>query len=340
MRYTIILLMLLVVSCAEQPSKELNVRPVKVTVAKRAEYIEKDFAGMATPDEAVNLAFKVSGQILHKPVSSGDMVSRDELLAELDPRDFELRENADRSSLEQAKSKLDRMERLIKHEAVSRQEYESAKALYAQAKATYENSKELLAQTKIYAPFKAVVEKSYAEEYERVQAGQTIFKVVNPQTTTVEFTLPESSLHIIQNPTTKFRVEFDNYKGVIFNAVLDSYARTTSDASGFPVALTLNAGEALKYNISPGLSCTITVISEDNNKGAILLPLSAIYAPTQGGNYVWVVDSNDRVQRHVVTLGSLYGANYIIVNDGVESGDRVVTAGVYQLQQGDKIKIE
>ena len=45
---------------------------------------------MATPDDAVNLAFKVAGQVLDVPVSQGAGVKKGELLAELDPRDIEL----------------------------------------------------------------------------------------------------------------------------------------------------------------------------------------------------------------------------------------------------------
>ena len=63
------------------------------------DYIERDFAGMATADDAVNLAFKISGQILSVDVSKGDYVKKGELLARLDPRDVELQKAADRQGL-------------------------------------------------------------------------------------------------------------------------------------------------------------------------------------------------------------------------------------------------
>lgn len=67
-----------------QPAPE-TVRPVKVVTASGAGVIDKDFAGMATPDDAVNLAFKLSGQVLDVPVSQGENVKKGALLAELDP---------------------------------------------------------------------------------------------------------------------------------------------------------------------------------------------------------------------------------------------------------------
>mgnify|MGYP000623726949 CR=1 FL=1 len=45
---------------------------------------------LATPDDAVNLAFKLSGQVLDVPVSQGENVKKGALLAELDPRDIQI----------------------------------------------------------------------------------------------------------------------------------------------------------------------------------------------------------------------------------------------------------
>lgn len=325
--------------CSHRQQPTRAVRPVKVVVASRAGFIDKDFAGMATPDDAVNLAFKVPGQVLDIPVSEGQSVAKGTLLAELDPRDIQLQVSADRSAFEQARAQFARMERLLQHEAVSRQEYEAARTRYAQAQSAYENTLDLLKETKLRAPFASVVERKYVDNYERVQAGQTVIRVVNPITTTVKFTLPESALHLLDSDSTTFRVEFDNYRGVRFTARLKEYVKTSSDASGFPVTLTLTDVDPARYRISPGMSCIVTMHSADPMADAVSLPISAIYAPAAGGDYVWIVGAEDRVERRSVTLGELYGRDRVIVKSGVEPGDRVVTAGVYQLQAGDRVRV-
>lgn len=339
MKPLLLLSVLLVAACSNQPQSQSKIRPVKSVVAKQASYLERDFAGMSTPDDEVNLAFKVAGQILDIPISDGELVRKGQLLAEIDPRDLELQVSADRSSYEQAESQLNRTKRLLDRDAVSRQEWERAKTTYDKALSVYENSKNLLEQTILRAPFEAVVESTYATSFERVQAGQKIVRIVLPESTTVQFTIPENTLSALKDSTTHFSVEFDNFRGVEFDAHLDSYAVSTSDASGFPVTLTIVNPSPSTYRIAPGYSCRITMSIEDSNKGAISLPLSAIYAPAAGGEYVWVVDSQNRVEKRSVTLGEIYGSNRVIVNSGVKSGDRVVTAGVYQLQEGDRVKI-
>lgn len=316
-----------------------SVRPVKVETAVRAGFIDRDFAGLATPDDAVNLAFKLSGQVLDIPVSQGEAVARGQLLAELDPRDVELQVAAQRSAYEEARSQMQRMQRLLQHEAVSRQEAEAAQTRYAQARSSYENATDLLQETGLRAPFAGVIEAAYVDKYERVQSGQTILRLVAPETSTVKFTLPESALDALARPSTHFDVVFDNYRGVVFAARLKDYARTSSDASGFPVSLTLEGVDTARCRISPGMSCTVTMRTADPVADAVSLPLTAVCAPAEGGDYVWIVGDGERVERRAVTLGEPYGRDRVIVDSGVEPGERVVTAGVYQLREGEPVRI-
>lgn len=329
----------LLCGCGRRQPTTGAVRPVKVTTAADATYVDKDFAGMATPDDVVNLAFKLSGQVLDVPVSNGESVKKGQVLAELDPRDVELQVAANRSAYQQASSQLSRIRRLLEHEAVSRQEFEAAQTQYAQARSVYENSMDLLTDTRLRAPFSGVIEQKYVENFERVQAGQSIVRLVNPVTTTVKFTLPESALSQLALPTTRFTVEFDNYRDVEFSAELKDYVKTSSDASGFPVSLRLTGVDTVRYRISPGMSCTITMQVADAIPQAVSLPLTAIYAPAAGGKYVWIVDDDNRVYRHTVTLGQPYGRDRVLIESGVAPGDRVVTAGVYRLQEGEQVRI-
>lgn len=104
---------------------------MKVATAAGAGLIDKDFAGMATPDDAVNLAFKVAGQVLDVPVSQGAGREEGGAARRTRPRDIELQVAATRSAFEETRSQQQRMQRLLEHEAVSRQEAEAAATRYA-----------------------------------------------------------------------------------------------------------------------------------------------------------------------------------------------------------------
>ena len=73
---------------------------------------------------------------------------------------------------------------------------------------------------------------------------------------------------------------------------------------------------------------------------AVSLPVTAIYAPAEGGDYVWVVGRDNRVALRAVELGELFGRDRVTVLRGVEPGDRVVTAGVYRLRDGEEVRIQ
>ncbi|MDE5815552.1 MAG: efflux RND transporter periplasmic adaptor subunit [Alistipes sp.] len=325
--------------CRSHRADSPAVRPVKVTTASHSAFIERDFAGMATPDDAVTLAFKVAGQVLDLPVSTGEYVAKGTLLAELNPRDIELQVASDRSAFEQARSQFARMQRLLEHQAVSQQEFEAARTRYTQAQSTYENSLDGLKDTKLRAPFASVVERKYVDTYERVQAGQAVIRVVNPRSTTVQFTVPEQGLELLTADSTRFSVVFDNYRNTTFRAALKEFVKTSSDASGFPVSLRLVNVDTSRYRIAPGMSCIVSMRVADRMPDVVSLPVTAIYAPAEGGDYVWVVGRDARVSLRAVELGELFGRDLVTVLRGVEPGDRVVTAGVYRLREGDEVRI-
>lgn len=337
-----LLLGLLLVGCGEEKHSRQTaerVTTVKTTTAYAVEYQTKDFAGMATADDAVNLAFRIAGQILVVDVSKGDYVELNQMLARLDSRDVELRVAADKSRYERAKSQYERLGRLLAHEAVSQQEYEASLSEYIQAQSTYENTKDLLQDTKLCAPYAGVVERLFVDTYQRVEAGQPILRLVNPISTTVEFTMPERSLSALSDSLTTFIVTFDNIPNRHFAARLHKFAKTASDASGFPVALKIAADESRKYGISPGMTCQITMRVVEGKISEVAIPLTAVYAPSEGGEYVWVVGRDMRVERRAVRLGLPFGRDKVGVESGLSEGEQVVTAGVYRLHDGDKVRV-
>ncbi len=336
---TFLLVSALVTACDYMPDKPVRPRVVRVEVAEYARYVNKDFAGLSTADDATNLAFKIAGQVLAVPVVKGDSVARGALLAVLDPRDVELQVEATRSAFEEARSRLERTKRLLDHDAVSQQEYESAQTLYSQARSAYDNSSDLLKDTRLRAPFSGVVERTYVDAFQRVSAGQTILRLVNPVSTTVGFTIPESGLPQLARKSTVFSVRFDNFRNVEFVAEVKDFARTSSDASGFPVSLRLLGVDSKRYHIIPGMSCTVTMRTLDELPDAVSLPISSIYAPMEGGDYVWVVDLTDVVSLRKVRIGEIFGRDRVLVDSGVKPGERVVTAGVYRLKEGEKVRV-
>lgn len=334
-----LLFLLLAVACSNPTTTKPQPRPVKVAVASALTITSREFAALTTADDAVNLAFKLSGKVVDIPVAKGQFVARGELLAQLDSRDVELQVSADKAAYTEAQSRLERARRLLSHDAISLQEVESLESSAAQALTAYKNSLDMLADTRIVAPFAGVVERTYVDAWQRVQSGETVVRLVNPISTTVGFTAPENLVAELSKPSTKFSVRFEAFPNTTFTALIKSFARTSSDALGFPVSLRLIDVDKERYAISPGMTCTVTVTLPEQDGDAVVVPLTAIYAPQWGGEYVWVVDANSRVELRGVSIGEPVGDSGVAILHGLRDGERVVVAGVYQLRELQRVTI-
>lgn len=341
MRYTLLtfLLFALVACRGGEKQPDAIVQPVKCVVAKPLHTITRDFAALSTADDAVNLAFKLSGRVVDVPIAKGMSVGEGMVLARLDSRDEELQLSATKAAYDEALSRLRRAERLLEHDAISEQEVESLQNAVAQALVAYENAEQTLQETRITAPFSGVVEYVAVDAYQRVTSGETILRLVKPESSSVGFTAPESLVPVLSLPTTRFRVLFDAYPDTYFDATIKSYARTSSDALGFPVSLRLTDVDRSRYAISPGMTCIAIVSVSESDKGAVALPLSAIYAPVGSYDSVWVVGDDNRVERRRVTLNGLSGSSDVVVSEGVDVGERIVVAGVYKLTEGEEVRV-
>ncbi len=87
------------------------------------------------------------------------------------------------------------------------------------------------------------------------------------------------------------------------------------------------------------MTCIATVSIVENDNEAVAVPLTAIYAPVGGDDYVWVVDGNNIVEKRRVVLGELTGEDSVVIESGLKSGERVVSAGVYHLSNGEKVTL-
>lgn len=337
-RFIIGLLLLSSCSTTITPTEEVA-QSVKCTTVKYTDIESRNFAALTTADDAVNLAFKISGRVVDIPVAKGQLVRRGELLAELDKRDVELQMKAAKATYTEALQRLERGQRLIEHNAISKQEVEALESSAEQAKSAYDNSVDLLKDTRIVAPFDGIIERTYVDTYERVNSGQTIVRLVNPVSTTVGFTAPENLVSVLDRPTTRFEVIFDAYPDVKFSAKIKSFARTSSDALGFPVSLRLVGIDNAKYKISPGMTCIAEVITPEKNSHTAVVPLTAIYAPISGQDYVWIVNNESRVELRKVKIGTLNGSDSVELIDGVTEGEKIVTAGVYKLHENQLVRI-
>lgn len=335
---------LLLTACGQKKEDNVNVvRPVKTAVVESRTEIRKDFSGIVEAVNYVKLAFRVSGQIINLPVVEGQRVKKGELIAAIDPRDLALQYAADKAAYETAAAQVERNKRLLARQAISVQEYEISMANYQKAKSAFELSNNNMRDTRLTAPFEGSIEKRLVENYQRVNSGEGIVQLVNTQKLRIKFTIPDAYLPLLRAKGQRFRVEFDTYRGHIFNAKLEEYLDVSTDGTGIPVTITIDdpAFDHALYEVKPGFTCSIRFSADVGpylEDHMTVVPLTAVFGESNGKQtYVWVLNGN-KVNRRQVTVYSPTGDAQAFISSGLKAGETIITAGVHQLVEGETVK--
>ena len=322
-------------------------------IEKTEEFIEK-FRYKPTKSNQVQSRIKQLERLERLEVEEEDLATLNikfppaprsgQIVAEIDPLDFKWEYEAKKASFQTAEAQLQRAKKLLSKQAISKQEYESTEASYSNAKAAFEYAQNTLNQTKLRAPFDGFIQKKYVENYQKVQAGQGIVCLINPNKLQVVFTMPESNINYFSSPYSVY-VEFDNYKGVRFKAKVKEYVEASPDGSGVPVYLYIDDPNfnLEKYKVAVGFSCRVilNVDSESFTQGAVLVPLAAVVADDANSDkYVLVYNGqSQKVERRKITESMLIGKDGVIVTDGLRPGEQVVSAGATRLVDGQQVKV-
>jgi membrane fusion protein, multidrug efflux system len=339
----IIFLTLLISGCSgKEENRKAVIRPVKVITAESNSLVSKNFSGIVISGQFSNLTFKIPGTIIKFNVEEGSKIRKGTVIAELDPRDYELQRSADEAAYLTSKSNLERNRRLLTRQAISKQDMEVSEANFVKSKAAYENSMNMLADSRLIAPFNGFIELRYVENYQKVQPGEPVVKLVDPTILNVKFTIPERNVNLIsmvEEITVRFEVDRQN----VYKARIKEYVSASPDGSGIPVTLVIDdpSFEPQALNISPGFSCLINIRVNNTTETGIILPLSAVFQKNQPAQKaVWIYDaSSGTVSSRNVTLGNLSGRDQILVTSGIKEGEKVVVAGVHMITNGQQVSL-
>lgn len=331
------------ISCGgKKESYQEIARPVRVVKVESLGAMQKMYTGVVSAEEYSKLAFKVSGPLIEMNVDAGQKVKKGTVIAAVDPLDYNLQFEANRAAYITAKSQLDRNKKLLEMQAISKQEYEIAEANFVKAKSAYETSQNTLADTKLKAPFDGFVEQKYVENYQKVQPGESIIKLVNPDKLEVSFILPETNVRLTREAM-QVAVEFDTYKGKWFKAKVKEFVDASPDGSGIPVRLAIvdTAFRRDIYNIYPGFSCKVMLSIDNTNKDGYSVPLSALFKDLKTDETsVWLYNEADgTVRRQPVGTEQLFGTDKVQIISGLKADDVIVVAGVNYITDGQKVAV-
>lgn len=329
---------------------------VSVAAVRRADIrVWLNALGTVTPRNLVSVRARVDGTLLRVNFSEGQMVKMGELLAEIDPRPFQIQLDQakgqlvrDTALLDNAGLDLARYQDLLGKDAIARQQVETQKALVRQYQGTVESDRSQVANarlqlefTRVVAPASGRIGLRLVDPGNQVRASDAngLATIAQLQPTTVVFAVPEANLPAINRrlaaheaiPVEAWDREQKNH---LANGRLLTTDNQIDPATG---TIRIKAGFANRDNaLFPNQFVNVRLLL-DTLTQVVAIPSAAIQRGDKG-SFVYRVDAGGKVAMVPVAPGAVDG-EWVAVSGAIEAGDKVVVDGADKLRDGAKAEI-
>lgn len=347
-RFTPLLMLIPLAGCDDKSAMAPDIRPVRaITVQPGASTELPTLTGEIKARYESDLAFRIDGKIIERPVDVGSMVRKGDLLARLDPqpRQQDLQAAKADALAAQAilvKNRADeaRQVELLKDGYTPRAVYDSAVANLRSSQSQVESTAARLKQaednlgyTRLTADADGVVTRVSADAGTVVGPGQAVIRLAQPGQREAAFNVSEAILDgAPRNQPVTVTLMSDSrirVQGTVryVSPQADPATRTYEVRIALP-----DAPPAMR------LGATVTGSLSLDLNGVLALPGSAL-VQQDGKPAVWVVDP----KTYTISLKPIsidrYSGDSVVLSGGLAKGDIVVTAGVQKLIAGQTVRL-
>jgi RND family efflux transporter MFP subunit len=341
------LVVCLAAGCGRQDEVETPpvVRPIKMTeIGEPASSQRREYPGRIAASLEAEVSFEIPGRIVNFPVKEGDLVSKGEPLASLDPSDYEAQVTAARADLRAAEADYERFRELLEKSAVSEREFQTRERNFEVAKSRLQIVEKSLADTELSAPFEGRVARKMVDTWQNVQAKQPVVLLQDDSVLEIRIDVPEADL-ALSDPTkppsevrglvtiTAFPEHFISAKLTELSTAADPVTRT------FAATFSFESPDDLR--ILSGMTAQVTVLPDQGERpegSAYAVPVESAATGDDGRAFVWKIDPGTmQASRLPVELGEFRGKQ-VLIESGVAPGDLIAASGVHHLREGMKVR--
>lgn len=303
------------------------------------------FAGVTQAKNRAVLSFAVPARVLDRQIESGSKVVKGQALARLDDRGFTnavTLAHATFSELEtqltQARRDRTRIERLAASDVVPVAELEKAttrqtalESSLEAAAARLKESRRLLDEVVLRAPFRGTVTKVYIQPGEWAVPGQPAIELIGDDAIELLVQVPETMLDRV-SPGLAVQVQLPFADNRLVPGRISSIAKAALAAGRlFPLKVEL----ADEPGVVAGL--TAQLIIDLSTQGVLTVPLAAVVNPGASQPYLFIYDRG-KVSQRTIAIGGIIG-DRIVVSGPLREGNKVVLSGQSQLIDGQHVEV-
>lgn len=311
--------------------------------------------GTVTAANTVTVRSRVEGQLMALHFTEGEQVAAGTLLAEIDPRPYQVALTQaqgqlarDQATLANARRDLSRYEKLAKTSLVSQQDLDTQRTLVSETLGTLKadegnvaSAQLNLTYSRITAPIAGRVGLRKVDTGNYISAGDTDGLVVITQTHPIDvvFSVAENNISQIlkaQKSGQPLVVEaWDRSNTTLLTQgtllSLDNQIDTTTGTIKLKARFS-NEDDTLFPN-----QFVNARLKADTLQNAVTIPTAALQMSNEG-HFVWVVNSENKVSKKRVTAG-LQDSQKVVISAGLEAGERVITDGIDRLTDGATVDV-
>lgn len=326
----------LLISCSEKKSVDTVPYAKIETVNVITDAQSRSYPGKTKAAEEINASFRVSGPIIRLHVKEGDHVAKGQLIAEMDPRDYQTQLSATQAEYMHIKADAERIFAIYKEGNTTASNYDKARYGLQQITEKLNNHKNQLKDTKLYSPIDGYVSTRIHDAGETVGAGMPIVSLFSGNDIEVEINVPASD-YANRNTFGLAYCTFDVIPGEKYPLTLSRTDQQANPNQLYTMRYRLQTGQSLA-KLTPGMSAMVTISTPDNTPEIITVPSNAVFEK-DNKSMVFVYNSKDScVRSRTVVMGNLLLNGNTVIKSGLKDGEQIVTAGVHHLQDGEKVR--
>lgn len=335
----VIALSLVLVGCDQaksEPQPQI-IKPVKlVAVPDLSSQGMDSFLAKIDATDRAELSFQVAGEIQSVPVRMGDVVEKGQILAQLDPTDYQIALDAKQAQYDLAKTRYDRSKQLYKKKLISTDSFDQTETAYHAASVALEQAKTDLRYTTITAPFDGLISIDFKKAHELVAPKQTILNLINNINMDVAFSVPvkyveRHGLSAIKQ--TKLFVRMDSHQHHLIPASFKEMStQADPDTNSYTAVVSIKKPDGM--NLLSGMTGQVQVLNSQKSAGFRVAESAWINKHQEQGS-LWLFDSDTQLVKRTQVTVDVDG----FVLNGLKQGDLIVVAGVNDISEGQQVKV-